>query len=546
MLRKSVTSAIALSALALSTLVLSSCGKKEEAPEPTTYALETFVPGAPFHGLHGLTFGEDGMIYVGSVVGMSIYKVDPETGEVSLHIGGPTGQADDLEFSAGGGLAWTAFGLGKVFYQTPEGEIRTLAENLPGLNSLAFNAEGRLFATQVFLGDALYELHLSGKFPPRKIMEGMGGLNGFDFGPDGKLYGPIWFKGEVARIDVDDGTMQVVSSGYTVPAAVNFDSKGNLWVIDNETGEVFKVNLENMERTLIATAPSNLDNLAFDKDDRLYISNMSDSAIYEVNTETGELHTVVSGPLSVPAGLDAHEGTLFVADTFNLTKVDIATGEVSDIERRISVHEYPTGVNALNGILTVASANAGMVQTFDIETSAQTSRWTGFILPVQAVNLGDVTAVLEGHGQITLVIGSEGTNRTVLIEGLQDPGGVIFHGGSFYVTEAALGSVSKISLETGEKTLVADGLAAPEGLDIFEDGTLVVAEVGTGTITEIKPDGTRRALATGLELGLSGYAPFPPAYIPTGLTIDEAGVIYVSSDKLNSIYKLVPASGEAG
>ncbi|HBT06597.1 MAG TPA: hypothetical protein DEB22_09265, partial [Alcanivorax sp.] len=63
----------------------------------------------------------------------------------------------------------------------------------------------RLFATQVFMGDALYEIDRSGEQPPRKIIEGMGGLNGFEFGPDGHLYGPLWFKGEVVRVNVESG-----------------------------------------------------------------------------------------------------------------------------------------------------------------------------------------------------------------------------------------------------------------------------------------------------------------------------------------------------
>lgn len=411
--------ATSLAATAL--LVTAACDNKPKAAKPATYKVETFVPGAPFHGLHGLAFDKDGGLYAGSVVGMSIYKVDPETGDVSVHIAGPEGQADDLEFSEAGGLAWTAFGLGKVFYQTPEGERRMVAEGLPGANSLAFNQEGRLFATQVFMGDALHEVHLSGKTPPRKIMEGMGGLNGFDFGPDGKLYGPIWFKGEIARVDVDAGTLETVASGFTVPAAVNFDSQGVLHAIDNETGEIFQVDIETGDRMLIATAPTNLDNLAFDADDRLFVSNMSDSAIYEVNRETGELRTVTSGPLSVPAGLAWHNGTLYVADTFNFSKVDTATGEVSDILRLVTEHEYPTSVTANDNRIILTSANTGLVQIYDTATEERIARWHDFVLPAGVADLptGEI-AVLEGIGRLTITSGEHGETRQVLVEGLVD------------------------------------------------------------------------------------------------------------------------------
>lgn len=69
----------------------------------------------------------------------------------------------------------------------------------------------------------------------------MGGLNGFEFGPDDKLYGPLWFKGQVAKVDVDNAELTVVADGFKVPAAVNFDSKGNLWVVDTALGQLVRV-----------------------------------------------------------------------------------------------------------------------------------------------------------------------------------------------------------------------------------------------------------------------------------------------------------------
>lgn len=530
---------IMLSLAASSLLVTAACDNKKKEEPGATYKVETLVPGAPFHGLHGMTFGPDGTLYVGSVVGQAIYTVDTETGAVAEFIGPVEGQADDLEFNASGGLAWTAIGQGKVYYQTAAGERRVIAEGLPGANSLAFNDEGRLFMTTVFSADALYEVHLSGKTPPRQIMEGMGGLNGFDFGPDGKLYGPIWFKGQVARVDVDAGTLEVVSEGMTVPAAVNFDSQGVLHVIDNETGEIFQVNIETGERTLIATAPTNLDNLAFDADDRLFVSNMSDSAVYEVNRETGELRTVTSGPLSVPAGISWNGGTLYVADTFNFTKVDTATGAVSDVERLISELEYPTAVSANDTRIVLASANSGLVQFFDRETEERTARWEGFIIPGGVVDLpsGEV-AVLEGIGRITIASGDHGETRNVLVEGLVDAAGLAWADGTFYVSEGAAGTVSKVDQATGEKTLVADGLAGPEGLAVTSDGDLLVAEVGAGRLVSIAPDGTLSVIAEDLKMGLAGYPPFPPSYVPTGVAIGGDGEIYVSSDVENSIYRI--------
>ena len=73
----------------LACLLLVSCSQKQEpttAKETKTgqptYKVTTLVPGSPFHGIHGLTFDADDKILVGSVVGMNIHKVDPDTGAI--------------------------------------------------------------------------------------------------------------------------------------------------------------------------------------------------------------------------------------------------------------------------------------------------------------------------------------------------------------------------------------------------------------------------------------------------------------------------------
>ena len=81
--------------------------------------------------------------------------------------------------------------------------IRVLAKDLPGINSLAFDQRsGKLYASQVFLGDALWEIDVAGVVAPRLIAKDMGGFNGFEVGLDGMIYGPLWFKGQIAILVV--------------------------------------------------------------------------------------------------------------------------------------------------------------------------------------------------------------------------------------------------------------------------------------------------------------------------------------------------------
>jgi sugar lactone lactonase YvrE len=66
--------------------------------------------------------------------------------------------ADDIAFAEDGTMAWTAFLLGKVYIR--RGNKTVEVTGMSGPNSLAFGKDGRLYVSEVFLGDALYEVDL--------------------------------------------------------------------------------------------------------------------------------------------------------------------------------------------------------------------------------------------------------------------------------------------------------------------------------------------------------------------------------------------------
>ncbi|MDP1628369.1 PQQ-binding-like beta-propeller repeat protein [Parvibaculum sp.] len=517
------------------------CSDKEE------YAQETVTPPSPFHGIHGITVTKEGRILAGSVVGRAIYEVNGETGETGIYEGPPEGMADDLEQGPDGTLAWTAFLDGKVYARTLDGTLLTLADGLPGMNSLAWTDDGRLFATQVFLGDALYELDPSGKNPPRKIMEGMGGLNGFDFGPDGHLYGPLWFKKQVVRVDVDAGTLDVVAEGFKTPAAANFNSKGDLYVVDTEAGHVYRVNTSNGEKTLVSEVAPAIDNLAFDAADNLYITNMADNAVISIDTETGSSRTLVSGVLAVAGGIafggTADDSALYVADLFALRKIDPVTGTVTEMARVWSSNiDYPLSITVANGKIAVAALTAGAVQIFDQKTGESLGLHHGFTTPADAIALadGDVLVSEYARGAIVRVKGNDWSKRTDIATGLAGPAMIRFDSnGKLYVSEREAGTVSSIDAESGERSIVADGLSSPEGFDIASDGQLVVAEVGAKRITAVDLEtGKKVILKENLPIGFDGPDSAPAIFIPTGVAVVPNGDIFYSSDIDVAIYKL--------
>ncbi len=517
------------------------------ADETTGYTLEEVVPGSAFHGIHGITFTSDNRILAGSVLGRAIYEIDADTGETSIFIDAPEGMADDLEEGPNGELGWTAFLDGKYYLRTKDGETLTLAEGLPGLNSTAWSPDGRLFTTQVFLGDALYELDPAGNAPPRKIMENMGGLNGFDFGPDGKLYGPLWFKGQIARVDEDTATLDVVAEGFEVPAAVNFDSQGNLWVVDTARGEVIRLNIDTGEKTLIAEVSAAIDNLAIGPNDEVVITNMADNAVISINTETGESTALTSGALAVAADLamvtDAEgKETLYIGDLFSFRSLDIASGEVSEIGRVFGANiDYPISVGANGSEIALAGWSAGMVQRYDTETRTLGDIHHDFTTPLDALPLpgGDTLVAEYARGALVRVDGTDWSKRTDVATGLAGPSNLLaLENGNILVSENIGGAISEVNLETGDKTIIVEGLAGPEGFDRGSDGTLYVAEVGATQISMISASGEKTVIAENLPIGFAGPAEGLPVYVPTGLAVSASGDVYFASDIEAAIYRL--------
>ncbi len=512
----------------------------------TDWTLDHLVPGGPFKGIHGLGVGPDGLIYVGSVIGQTLHTVDPRTGATAVFVPPTAGLADDVEFGADGTIFWTGFSNGTLNARSPGGGTRVIASGLPGLNSLAMDAKGRLFATQVFAGDALWEMDPTGEKPPRLVMKDMGGLNGFDFGPDGRLCGPLWFKHQVACIDVDTASLEVVAEGFKVPAAVNFDSRGRLHAIDNETGEVFRIDTAAHTRERVAVAPTNLDNLAFDAADRLYVTNMSDNAIYEVPLDGRPLRTVISSPLTLPGGIALQGNTLYVADHFTMRKVDTQSGTVQDIDRSLLTNGYPSTIATSATRIASASVESGVVQLRDRASERPLAVWVGMARPgAIAVTDERHVAVAEiGTGKLLALDASRPDTREVLAEGLEQPMGLVRRGSEWFVSESAAGRVSALGAK-GARRVVVEGLQQPEGLAFMPDGRLAVAETGTGRVLLVDTaTGERETIARGLPLGIADAPGAPPGMIPTGVAVDAAGTVYLSSDRESSLLRLrAPETG---
>jgi sugar lactone lactonase YvrE len=535
--------------------------QQAEAPPPREYSQQFLVPGSWFHGVHGLAFNKDDQLFAGSVIGQTLYRVQVDSGEVDRVIDPPTGMADDIAFADDGTMAWTAFLIGKVYVRKPNGKTIEVANGMTGPNSLAFGKDGRLFVSEVFLGDALYEIDIRNVDKPdfkplarnelRRIAEKLGGLNGFDVHKDdGFLYGPLWFKGEIVKVNLETGAAEVIASGFKTPAAANIDpqNRDNVYVVDTGTGGIWSVSLTSKAKKLVASMKPGLDNLAFDSRGRLFVTSMTDNGIYLVDKHTGAHRTIVEGKLAVPTDLavtsEGGKDTVHVADVFSYRKVDGTTGDVTDVLRvHGETHAYPIGISVGPKNVLLSSWFSNTVEKVDRKTGKLVATLGEFAAPVDAVEFADGTMYVAELASGNLVkVSADGKERSTVMKELRGPVAMVHGAGPLiYVTEISAGVVTEIDVAAGTRRVVADNLTGPEGIDLGPDGRLYVAEVGQKRVVAIDPaTGAKTVIASNLDIGLAPFPGGPPALVPTGVAVGRTGIVYVSSDIRNSLYKLTP------
>jgi sugar lactone lactonase YvrE len=529
------------------------------------YEIVELVRGAPLNGVQGVDVGPEGHLYVASFFGGAIVVVDRE-GAVVDRLGPEDGVLgpDDLVFGPDGSLYWGDMFVGEVGRRAPDGTV-TKQFVAPGASSITFDADGRLFVGLNFVGDGLLELDPELLAPPRPIVVAseeapypLGFFNAFEFGPDGRLYGPLLLAGMVIGFDVDsceatsnpwdDCDIRVLASGFQSPVAAKFDPHGVLHVLEADTGEVYRVDLETGDRTVVAVVDEGLDNFAFDATGRMFVTNATDGSVTEV-LASGLLRVVSPGGLMAPCGVAVLErpgggASVFVADLIRLWEFDAVTGALIGFTKGDLTTERlvrPTAASADGAHLVLSSATVGAVQVVDPWTGEVLERYAaGF--PFEAVRLGADLAMVD------LMAGGvvwASTGEAILPMDEQRvflPVGLATDGERLWVSDWATGMVWQVAFEGSEAlpaVPVASALANPEGLAFDGDGGLLVVESGAGRLSRIDlATGGVEEIATGLELGLPAIAGIPPAYLPNGVAVDASGTIFVTGDVGNVLYRI--------
>ena len=527
----------------------------------SSWKIKILVQGTPIHGANGIYFDKNDLLYVASVTGRDIQVMDRESGEILRRIGPEQGVEgpDDLIFGPDGSVYWTSILTGEIGRLSPNG-IKTGQMVAPGVNPITFSQDGRLFTALDFLGEGLYELDPDLKNPPQLLIQTLGFLNAMQFGPGGYLYGPIFNQNKVVRIDVDARTVTTVADGFGLPVAVKFDSQGRLHALDLQTGEVLRIDTRTGAREVIAHLEPGLDNLAFDSQGRLFVSHSQDGFIVEV-LPGGQVRVVSPGGLMAPGGIavrirpDGRE-SVFVADTFTLREFDGASGAPMSLARHfigLPGLTSPATVSRDGQNLILSSWFGNAVQVWNPETQQVLEDYTDFAVPLNAIRFQDDLVVIEmgrspGAARVIQIGPSGRIPLADASQGLVLPIGLESADGNLWVSDWHTGKVWQIGANgthLSPPILVAEGLSRPEGLAMDQDGGLLVVESGAGRLSRIDLLGGQvRTVAEGLLLGAEGIPGTPPTWIFNGVAVGPSGVIYVTGDKGNVVYRLDPPNSQ--
>lgn len=358
-----------------------------------------------------------------------------------------------------------------------------------------------------------------------------------DWGPDERLYGPRWFVGEVVSLDVETGERRIEATGFTTPAAIKFDSRGVLHVLDTGTGEIVKV--VGGEKEVVAMLETGLDNFAFDENDRLFVSSFADGYIKRVNGD-GTLTTLSPGGMAHPGGVVVVEDVVWVADLHAIRGIDRASGEEIITQRNV------VGMGEMGGAMNIAADGENLILTswfdgdvrvWDPATSRRVAHYPALAAPVAAVRYGDAMAIAEhGKGAVTLYGNAE---PTVVADGLPAPTGLVVSGDSLYVSDRSLGQILEVA-SAGEPLaapiVAVDGLEAPPGFVVTPRG-FVVVESAASRVVRVDAKGERHVLAE-MAPGSPGAPASPPSQVFNGIGIDADGNLFATGEAERVLYRI--------
>ncbi|HVL33806.1 MAG TPA: hypothetical protein VM600_09540, partial [Actinomycetota bacterium] len=435
----------------------------------------------------------------------------------------------------------------------------------------------RLFISMVSFEPAsrtgIWEVDPAGLVPPQLVYGAAGGQviyerglrapNAMAFDPAGKeLYVPESYGGAVWAIDVDAHTARRVYAGRpdgkANGIALRFARDGeSILYAEQDSGRLLRLDPDGppeQEPGVVAQLDPGIDGIAEHADGRIFLSNFRFGGLAVVlpGAEPRAVEQMFTRSLDLPNGISRRSnGDIVVGDLGSMAVV--ADGAIArpkqfirdDFDIAVGVHASPQSCLAY-----ATGFFRGSLQEVDLCDEAKPHREVvprrTFVAPWDiAAGAGTSMYVTDiAQGTVWLVAPDGSAPPRVIAAGLVTPTGIAVATGplgrrSLFVSETDAGHIRMLDAETGMTIGILDGLAAPEGIAIDGDGSLVVVEAGAGRLTRVRTDGGREAL-TGIAPDVRGVGVLQVLNFFADVEIDEMRRIYVTSPRDGSLMMLTP------
>ncbi|MDR3417247.1 MAG: SMP-30/gluconolactonase/LRE family protein [Nevskia sp.] len=359
--------------------------------------------------------------------------------------------------------------------------ISPMGGDIVGPDDLVFDEQGDLYVTEFTEGRVSV---LTAKGDCRVILDQMPSANPIAMHQGRLLAGECRPGGRIMELDLDGGAPRVIVADVPMPNAMEVGPDGKLYFPVMGTNEIWRVDLKGGAPEKVAGDLGVPDSVKFDSKGYIISTQVGSGEVLRIDPRNGE-RTVLA---TIAPGLD---NCTFVGERLFVSSI---SGQVNEILADGRVRPLvPDGLNwplglamGADGVLYVA--DGAFVYTLAPGDPLQvagmlfTPGCPGYVRGIVATRPGEVV-VTTALGHVARWNPAAQTSE-VLASGFDQLHGVAVAGdGTVVVAERGTGRV--LAVRAGQVENLASGLRQPSGVAIAADGTCLVSEGAGGRIVKL-------------------------------------------------------------
>jgi sugar lactone lactonase YvrE len=506
------------------------------------YKMVRLVKDTLFPGCNGATIGMDGALYVVHTGNGSTTRIDLKTMKATDFVPPYVGVfiTDDITSDDKGNFysTGTTSIVGEIYRIDKNGMKTVIAKGIPGANGIQYNKRtGRLFISECFWGNRVFELDPTGVKEPRLLVKENVLMvpEGFDFDPDtNDLIIPDMGAGKIVRVHPDTGNITVIAEKFITPVALKVGPDKMAYIPELGTGAVYRLSLDGQKREKLAQLPPGLDNLAITSQGRLFITHYWDATVYEVATDgSGKFKALFpKGPNQIN-GILVKNGKILVSDAIMIRSVEKDHYVYTKLNAWAAHHmPLPLGLadgpgdqvfwpDPVNNAVAIGDPAKG-------EFKAVAGGLNRPMAVLMSKSEPKVYVAEYGAGQITEVSLTDGAKKA-LATGLEGPLALAIIDNTLYAAEAKAGRISRVDLANGNKEVFLSGVVGKVGA-LANDGAgnLLALDGASGKLFRINPKNLAISpIAQNLPVAYSVIGSYPVVEFPLSMAVGPEGDIYI-------------------